>query len=104
MPSSCKNEEQLSDYLIGRLDETSATEVENHVRSCPDCCETLRTCVPDEDMVIAALKHSVGQPEATLVPQLQQALQLIKSMRTDLANDEETALIAADATGVETVS
>jgi hypothetical protein len=52
--------EQLSAFGLGQLDPAEAVEVENHIKSCTVCCQTLWT-LPD-DRLVSLLRQAFTEP------------------------------------------
>src|SRR5947208_147151 len=59
-PGIHPNVERLKAYGLGRLDPESASQIEQHVATCPTCCDSLVT-VPD-DKLVSLLRSAVSSP------------------------------------------
>lgn len=78
--AKCPDLNCLHDYLAGRLDDTTAAELERHLDECETCERTLCELEQEPDSLVGILRG--GQPGgvATLSPQVLSAQEFAKSL------------------------
>ncbi|MEM7456960.1 MAG: tetratricopeptide repeat protein [Planctomycetota bacterium] len=61
------DEEQLAAFFEGTLPSDDATEIENHVNQCADCCEQLQQLSRGDEGFIAEVKDAIEAPRQSSI-------------------------------------
>ena len=59
--TTCPGQQELSDYVVGRLSDEASQGIAEHLESCPQCQAALGTLDDAGDTLIARLRLPVGQ-------------------------------------------
>jgi tRNA A-37 threonylcarbamoyl transferase component Bud32 len=104
----CYNRQQLFDYAVGKLDEQTSGQIEEHLTTCETCLEALSTVDDNEDSAIAIIRRAPARLPCEDEPQFQLAVAAAKSLVPGAAEihfDEPSAGLAwpADAAVGQTI-
>ena len=78
-PNVCPSKLQLTEYLLGTLDEDHASRVIEHVDSCDNCEATLENLENVSDTMISKLRHPVSEDRYVREPAFQRLLAVLES-------------------------
>ncbi len=86
MPRSpCPADNELADYLLGKIDEATAESVDSHIAICADCQTVLTACDVHQDTLLSTFKHNTSVSEFESEPALRSALERAGDMQSRLA-------------------
>ena len=89
-PNVCPSKLQLTEYLLGTLDEVYASWVIEHVDSCEDCEATLEELGNVSDTVISKLRHPISPDGYSQEPAFQRLLESLESPDRSSPNNMAT--------------
>ena len=77
---------QLNDFLLGRLDEKSAQQVERHLDTCPECCLQLEKIEPNDAFLGLVLSSEHISSASLLADSKELASSQPKQFKTEISS------------------
>ncbi|MDV6032107.1 MAG: protein kinase [Phycisphaera sp. RhM] len=97
----CPNEEMLSDFLLGRIDDASADQLESHIVACASCRTVLESSEPD-DTLVSSLKLELGEGVFDDEPQLKTAMAALDDQYRESLERTSSPIEAGQGAVIET--
>ena len=74
---ACPTPDQLSEYLLGRIDDATSAVLDAHLLHCRTCQTALATTIPADDTFVSSLKSGLIQAEFEDEPALRVVIQQV---------------------------